>query len=102
MLKTLEEETGDSPRFANAPALGATGEALGEAAVHALMSRIGEAHNTCPEPPSSPSPRESLGILLHDPLDARRPHIKFVTPGSPAHRAGLCLCLSLAPSLSLI
>lgn len=34
-------------------------------------------------------PRESLGLLLHDAFDKRQPIVKFVTPSSPADRAGI-------------
>ena len=33
--------------------------------------------------------RESLGLLLHDAFDRRQPIVKFVTPSSPADRAGM-------------
>ena len=36
----------------------------------------------------SPAPRESLGLLLHHAYHRQGPCVKFVTPGSPAYRAG--------------
>lgn len=39
--------------------------------------------------PARQSSRESLGFLLHDAFNRRQPCIKFVTPASPADRAGI-------------
>jgi len=46
--------------------------------------------------PARQSSRESLGLLLHDAFNRRQPCIKFVTPASPADRAGIqCLIYPL-------
>ena len=39
-------------------------------------------------PMDAPAPRESLGLLLHHAHHRQQPCVKFVTPGSPAYRAG--------------
>jgi hypothetical protein len=46
--------------------------------------------------------RESLGLLLQDSLDSDVTTVKFVTPGSPAYRAGEPLVSSAWPRLDLL